>query len=137
MIEHVRQTLLAAADYIERHGWYQGVAFGPSDDSRPPPACAFGAIQQTVMRRLQTLFDETCTPSDVVDESCRVVEEYLGLPRDNFYRRLPRWNDARERTAAEVVAALRGAAESVEVLRPTPELLKDLGDVLTNLEEKS
>jgi hypothetical protein len=116
----IRKVLLSAAEYIERNGWTQGSTFAHGGHnvlghgSKRPPACAYGAIVSGVsfLDREElghnTSFEVSNAASDYV-ESCLGIAGTWG-PK---YRGLPRWNDARERTANQVVEALRGAAASI------------------------
>lgn len=84
-----KQVLEAAANRIERLGWCQrrnGVKYGDG------PNCAVGA-----MIAVSTISD--ARPAQIR------VENFLGVPR------LMEWNDAPGRTAEEVIAALRAAAD--------------------------
>ena len=87
--ERVRQDLLKAAKRVER-GWCQGAY------SKDGGVCAFGAIILVEPR----------------DVAARVamgqrLANVLGLT----FERIEMWNDTPGRTQAEVVAALRKAAE--------------------------
>lgn len=109
----IRVALLRAADYIEQHGWHQGGAYKGfcPQGNETPPACAYGAIRVAL---LEDMHVEHVGYANL-NAACRVVEDYLQLPEQKHYRRLPLWNDARDRTKDDVIAALRGAAESLEV----------------------
>lgn len=83
-------VLLAAARYIEEHGWSQDGAWIERDGS----ACAVGGIQAV------TDWDEKGLAVAAENGLC----EFLGVVCAES------WNDALGRTRDEVLAALRGAA---------------------------
>lgn len=84
----VADVLNGAADLIERDGWAQGPIW-----QRGPKLCAGVAIMKaTNSVRLQ---------SSAAGALCREVGCTL----------IPEWNDMAGRTEAQVVAALRSAAE--------------------------
>jgi hypothetical protein len=100
--EQVAADLRAAADVLERGGWAQG-DYVTDDGCR----CAIGALvvvcggsagESTVpfddLPRLRTLMG--------------AVERQTGIPRWD----IDAWNDEPGRTAAEVIATLRAAAEA-------------------------
>jgi hypothetical protein len=94
----VRDVLLAAADRIEIRGHCQGVA---ESDGR---CCALAAL------------DRTTNDPGLYEEACEAICRYLGDssvgPRAVSRRaRIVAWNDDPDRTAAEVITVLRGAAE--------------------------
>lgn len=82
-----QEVLLEAAEYLELYGWIQGEmgAFGG-------PCCIVGATVSV----------------DPLGEAR--AEAQLAVRRYLSVDSLPLWNDAPGRTAAEVIAALRGAA---------------------------
>lgn len=84
-----RAILLAAARHLERHGWTQGAR-----GSRGTPCCAVGAI------------GVAAGSAHAAYEAVAVVRQHLGV------HGLSSWNDQRGRRAAEVTAALRGAART-------------------------
>lgn len=87
-----REVLLKAADHIERYGWQQGGAGSPHG-----PCCALGAIAAG------PIVHGVSAPAAIAE-----AEDML---RDWIKRQaVSAWNDAPDRTAAEVIAALRGAA---------------------------
>lgn len=88
-----KDVLLAAADLIEERGLAKGQD-ATDGEGTPAPTCAGLAIGETALHR-DTFFS-------VMDH----LRAYLGV------RSITAWNDAPERTQAEVVAALRGAAEA-------------------------
>ena len=103
------EVLDAAADRIERDGWYRGDFFADPppffnvDDiariliATPKPCCVSGAlIAETGY--YETSFDSAAET---------LLMQHLGL---RWIDELPRWNDAPGRTKEEVVAALRAAA---------------------------
>jgi len=87
----VAETLNAAADYLEQHGWCQGQMFGPDDS-----VCAVGAIAEVT--RADTDYDH-------YSEALEVAMSYVGGGP------VSQWNDAPGRTKEDVIAMLRAAAE--------------------------
>ncbi len=114
MSKTVKQILSEAADHIERVGFHQGSHFKYGDeDIETPfenlPCCIRGAFIAVVgwadfmLRRDARL----------------AVADYLGLdgepePFDDWAEPVAIWNDTPGRTKEEVIAALRGAAASIE-----------------------
>lgn len=104
----VRQVLALAAEYVEVHGHHKD-GFGPPEDRS---ACAVGAINAVV-----TGYRVGAHP--LADAAVKVLSEWLpSLPptsdgRDDHEEHVAAWNDAAERTPAEVVAGLRAAALGV------------------------
>ncbi len=81
--------LLRAIDYIQQHGWCQGIAFGPNGT-----VCVLGALDKT-KEMLGNYFK-------AID---RLIPLVGGIP-------IHRWNDAEGRTKVEVITKLREAAYS-------------------------
>lgn len=108
-----KEILLAAAEYIEKHGWqqyqyggryrhgyfldgqYRHEHFAATGDG---PACLAGAIGSV-----------TGKPPNLDGDVLRAVDTVIG---GRFI--VSHWNDAPGRTKEEVIAALRAAAETVE-----------------------
>lgn len=93
--DQIKAVLLDAAKLVER-GWCQGVATTVIDGRRCH--CAVDAIGVAARGR------------PLSNHATNAVKDHLGLER---HCRFASWNDAPERTRAEVVAALRGAAEGL------------------------
>lgn len=101
-LEPWRQVLLDAADYIEAHGWAQGTR------QCGEAVCAHGAIAMV-------LTGNAC-------EACAGEVAVVDILIPFLQRRFPDehigsfgvgpWNNASNRTAAEVCAALRDCANS-------------------------
>lgn len=91
-----------AAEIIEHNGWAQGQYFVPEFGKAPEDCrvCAIGAINVALYAAKPTVLpsQERTFPLS------SVVEWYLDVYD------LAEWNDAKDRTAEEVIAALRGAA---------------------------
>ncbi len=85
----------AAASYLESHGWQQGNA-----GIHGGPRCVSGALCSA------TFTGSGFAPT----EASLALAIHLRVDRPLS---LIRWNDAPGRTAAEVIAALRAAAEEV------------------------
>lgn len=93
-----RDVLRRAADEVER----RGLAKGMLCDEESGAVCARGAI--IAATGLAPSFLHWTPLSQKADER---LGEYLRLG----WNEVPHWNNAPSRTKAEVVAALRGAAE--------------------------
>jgi hypothetical protein len=103
----VGAVLLAASAFLAARGWCRGC--GARDAQGSPVAydaetavawCAMGAIYRVAVR------------SSVGDDAVRVVDRHLGATSTTVLRAIERvedWNDAPDRTAAEVVAVLAAA----------------------------
>jgi hypothetical protein len=103
--------LRAAADIIERNGWHQGNYFLP-DDPKPPQecrVCALGAIHVAI-------HGQPWSPMFDSEQEDRTLKAFAAASRfvDGPWGSLVGWNDEPDRTAEEVIAALRGAADSID-----------------------
>ena len=92
MTAQVAADLRAAADVLERDGWTQGRFYDRSTHAR----CAVGAIHYVVNHK-----------------GVRAVQAREAFA-DHVGEMGSSWNDAVGRTAAEVIAALRAAADRAE-----------------------
>jgi hypothetical protein len=100
----VAEILRAAADQIETYGWEQGRYFGPqSNDPQKCSACASGAIaaQAGAINHLAS------------QVALAIIRQIRGKSGPEW--NLPEWNDDPARTAEEVIATLRVAADAAEV----------------------
>lgn len=90
-----------AADVIERNGWYQDFYFDLGTDLPPTecPVCLLGAISIAMGNRSPKT-EVFGSPAEIA------MERYLGVVA------VADWNDDANRTVAEVLAALRGAAQA-------------------------
>ncbi|WP_203935608.1 DUF6197 family protein [Planosporangium mesophilum] len=110
------QTLRGAALYLERHGWIQGDYYRPDATGPFPPACAVGAIRMAAFGSRIT--DDDCIAAEMRDHAraIDVLVDFLDLtdppPWDTYGDPSPfTWNDVPGRTADEVTATMRGAAD--------------------------
>lgn len=87
-----QKALFEAADYMEQHGHCKGTYRRRSHPEAMPAVCALGALRMA-----------TDNGADL-----ERAAERLGFFVGNAD--IAEWNDAPERTPAEVVSALRGAA---------------------------
>jgi hypothetical protein len=92
--------LRAAADVLERDGWTQG-SFKDQNGCR----CAAGAISKVALDRFPE--DSDFNFDEAFEDALDALRAFVGKP-------VVVWNDERGRTAAEVIAALRAAADAVE-----------------------
>jgi hypothetical protein len=104
LLTPIVKMFLDAADYIEQRGHYKGQYFkrGVYDyaGSIFPPACLVGAMMAAVH------IDTGDEPPPIVNRGENYMNDYLGV------NDCTTWNDRPERTAEEVITALRGAALS-------------------------
>jgi hypothetical protein len=94
--------LLDAADYIETHGHYKGAYFNRSPDyegSIFPPACLVGSFLAVT----RITVEDYQVKHTMVNKAEKYMNDYLN---DNCTA----WNDDMDRTAGEVIKALREAA---------------------------
>jgi hypothetical protein len=100
--DRIRAVLLDAARLLEENGWCQ------HDFQKCTPKgtryCLVGAVNEVVNGIEMPSFEARCEFRDHVTEA---VKAAVGT------KALFHWNDASGRTQAEVVAALRGAAEGL------------------------
>jgi hypothetical protein len=98
--DEMADTLDNAADYIENHGWVQGVLYGPG--SR---VCAMGALRRTL---------GTPDPERLPEEPLVALLDGAGIAPDECDEELTAvvagWNDDPARTKQEVLDAFRRAA---------------------------
>lgn len=102
------EELRKAADYLAEHGWHQGSLYSHEAALGPfPPACAIGAIRKACggygARRNDSLFDA----------AARQFNGYLtgqGVGLDGTDPPAAGWNDDPNRTAEDVILALKKAA---------------------------
>lgn len=105
---HAHETLNGAADLIERDGWCQHSYVEPNG-----ARCAAEAISEVVYGQKSAEVAYGQKSQDGQDGSrawwaaVRAFSRYLGLKR---YIGIECWNDAKGRTAEEVVEAMRAAA---------------------------
>jgi hypothetical protein len=111
------ETLRDAALYLERRGWYRSEFFDFEADPAFPPACAVGAARVALFG--EPLAGLTRVQDQALNAVLVVLADYLTDPRDDddlayLYsptNRIGDWNDAYGRTADEVIATLRAAAD--------------------------
>ncbi|OII61170.1 hypothetical protein BJP40_06485 [Streptomyces sp. CC53] len=101
--EEIRNILREAARIIERDGWHQGDFF--RDDPKTGPVCALGALR----RAIASSASGEAVSGKLYCEAAGLVEKAASevIPRVV----LPAWNDAPERTAEDVILALKRAAD--------------------------
>lgn len=101
-----RATLLRAADLIDKHGWVQGEL-----ETTKGCLCAEGAIIRATHEGKHYM---TPTRMDAIEAACSSLRTHLCV---FGWVAIPVWNDEPGRTAAEVTAALRAAANVQGVTR--------------------
>lgn len=96
-----------AANIIERNGWWQHFYHDPG--SHLPmidcAVCARGAINLAANRRAPN------RPTKKSNNALSALERYLGISGQSP-NSVADWNDEPDRTAEQVIAALRGAARA-------------------------
>lgn len=105
MSAQVAADLRAAADVLERDGWTQHL-YVDSNGCR----CAAGAILGAIQPGATSDIDLSSDQEERYDAAWAVLWAEVG-------RGVQLWNDAPGRTAAEVIAALRAAADRAEAER--------------------
>ena len=120
--------LRGAALYLERHGWTTGEIFAPAtEENSLPNACAIGAINVAAHGRpvLSSLdgTDDDLTNAAIL--AMRVFAVWLdpdykfGINGTSAIDIIGDWNDHTGRIAAEVIEALRDAANEWDGIDPT------------------
>jgi hypothetical protein len=118
-------TLRGAALYLERHGWTQGDYYDYSDtdgtgSGLTPKACAHGAIAiaaygspvEIPSHANRAERPDFAVAAAIFDDYIRVVVAPTTDDPDDLAGIW--WNDADGRTATEVIAALRAAADDYD-----------------------
>ncbi|MFG3705559.1 hypothetical protein ACGF7U_12615 [Micromonospora sp. NPDC047670] len=124
--------LRCAARYLELHGWNQGTYYALTDNSPFPPACVTGAIGMAAYGRF------TLMPADMThdpgfgdyDRAVQYLVDYLDLHDENNHDDPTPfgWNDRPNRTAAQVIATLRAAADDYDWTHATEDQLETYAD---------
>lgn len=100
-----------AADHIERVGWYQGDLYDQAQAKGTPReecrVCTIGALNVALYGKPSYPMEALGTPGAQDVES--FFANQLGLAAQVS---IADWNDDEDRTAAQVTAALRKAAEA-------------------------
>ncbi|MDQ7910216.1 hypothetical protein RB614_37545 [Phytohabitans sp. ZYX-F-186] len=118
------QVLRNAADYLEANGWTQ-LAFFRFAGGEPPAACSAGAIQIAVTGGPVDVFADNYRQNPANSRQFAAVLEAIDVLVSHLRREhhtaaltsmfaasaLARWNDRTGRTLAEVVTAMREAAD--------------------------
>jgi len=98
-----------AADVIERNGWYQGSYFNEVAGRAPAdcPVCTYGAIHIAAFGEPTPVLETEESAMGEANRAVNVLRKYLGITSVGAV-----WNDASDRTAEQVITALRGAAQA-------------------------
>lgn len=111
-VQHPRQILRGAAEYISEHGWNQG----DFRDAQTGAVCAAGGIFAV----LGFEYDEDGLPASnttykeyVAETALAMLADSVGIvpPGHSSISDIPEWNDAPERTAEDVILAMKRASE--------------------------
>lgn len=108
-LEQTAADCRAAADVIERNGLHKG-SYYKVDDPTPPeksPVCSAGAINVAV-------HGYPWAPTYNSEADCRSMAAFYAVSTHVNAASVALWNDEPFRTAEEVIAALRGAADKLE-----------------------
>lgn len=107
-------VLRGAARYLELHGWTQDQLFADAWESGQfPPACALGAIAIAAYGCVIDWPYNTHRPEHrLFVRSVDFAEDYIDvITCRDASPLLSEWNDIHDRTAEEVITALRAAAD--------------------------
>jgi hypothetical protein len=124
-------TLRSAADYLVRHGWWQGDLYADPDQPTPA-ACALGAIRMAVLGTPEVTADRRPRLLAVFDQAVGVFADHLvdsygvepatvrseAVFTGDLEQVISRWNDDTHRNASHVIAALGGAANQWDRTHP-------------------
>lgn len=94
---NTKEALLACADYLEENGWVQFDSIGLDGKSM----CSVAVMDEVANHEPYW--------GPAYDGMRNAMVAHLGIPRST----IAHWNDDRDRTKEEVVAAFRGAAEAL------------------------
>ena len=111
MTAQVAADLRAAADVLERDGWTQGLYHRRRWFRRLH--CPSGALLRVIQPNAQDGTSLTSSNKERWYEAVWAVQDHL-FAAPGPGKTLERWNDTPGRTAAEVIAALRAAADAAE-----------------------
>lgn len=109
MSARIKAVLEGAAGYVERYGLHKGwlrQTDGRGNYIEDGPVCANGAIGLAVT-------GDIIQVGSLAFEAADVLAAHLGLEGGDGWRAVAIWNDAPERTAEDVITALRAAAGEV------------------------
>ncbi|WP_158170942.1 DUF6197 family protein [Rhodococcus sp. JT-3] len=125
MSEQIKVDLLNAATVLETEGWGQEgyIISGDSEDSTYC-YCAGGAILRAVGVPPADIdpdeYRSNREKSDRFDAAMEALGKSLGLAAKvpsnfvNWNLQIPKWNDAEDQTAENVIASIRKAAEELK-----------------------
>lgn len=104
----VGDILRAAAEYMSEHGWTQGRLQNESGQ-----VCAMGAINAVLHQRVSGCshveIDKRLSFESI---AVAMMQNHLGIKMDgSIVNSIPSWNDAADRTAEDVILALKCAAD--------------------------
>lgn len=107
LLSPMSKLLLDAADYLETHGhhkgcYFKGGAVPDYEGSVFPKACLIGSL--LAVARVPVEDYQSGMRNFIVGDAERYMNEYLNVTDCTT------WNDDLDRTASEVIAALREAA---------------------------
>src|SRR3954447_19539782 len=108
----------AAAEVLERHGWYHGDLWPFAGQGRPwragVPVCAVGALIVAGDETRARCGTDLIVLCNAVKPETEILDRLLvarAQMRSEGRMRVARWNDHPLRTAAQVVELLRAAAK--------------------------
>lgn len=124
MMDNTANLLRRAADILGEKGWCQGSLTNPDGN-----VCAMGAFHQAAYE-IYPEAQEFYSPADfsvmydrmqVQSDAASAMAHVLDLPEPRYFSELgltknpiPAWNDAPERSAEDVILAMKNAAQHVE-----------------------
>lgn len=104
------ELLLTAADIIARDGWHQGHYCAPDGDPTSSAVCAIGALSRAGTGNAIPTSEMAWRTSAARSAAQRRLAKVAGVtPWD-----IPDWNDAPERSAEDVILAMKQAAHMEE-----------------------
>jgi hypothetical protein len=103
--EQTATDLEAAADYIDDHGWTQGML-----ENQDGQVCLRGAIAHICQHNSSLYVSEMKILNRQELNAVVAVQNYLDTGLNPYRSTATNWNDQRGRTADDVTAALRKAA---------------------------
>ncbi|MEV6493075.1 hypothetical protein AB0M20_31300 [Actinoplanes sp. NPDC051633] len=126
--------LRGAARYLDLHGWTQELYYSGGPEDAFPPACVDGAIGMAAYGRVTMIpGDETDNPG--FRDYNLAATYFNGYLADSGAYANPdepypfHWNDDSARTKAEVITALRAAADEYDWQHATEEQLETYAEM--------
>jgi hypothetical protein len=97
------EVLRRAAEYMSERGWIQGKLQNENG------VCAMGAIHNVLCEMMSKPYSEEGARLERV--AVTMMSGYLNVGISNTVNHIPSWNDAPDRTAEDVILALKHSAD--------------------------